>query len=388
MENVVIQSKEIKLVDIENLIPNPKNNNRHSVEQLERLAKIIKRQGFRVPIEVSNQSGFVVCGHARLEIAKTLGMKQVPVIYQDFETPAIEYAHLTAENEIARWAELDRQAVYNELENLEIEDIDLLGIEDFEAPTIEELEPQTDEDEVPEVEHAITRRGDIWLLGNHRLMCGDSTMIDDVEKLMKGDNPDFIHTDPPYGMNAVSKSGVLSANYKTDILGDDNPDVAKDCFELIQGLYPESKQIWWGANYYSSALPDSECWIIWDKNNGGSDQADAELAWGNFRTVVRIFKMASEKTNRVHPTQKPVELIDWFIENKRFKLEPKLIADYFGGSGSTLISAEKNNITCYTMEFDPKFSDVIINRWQNYTGKEAKLESTGQTYEELCNERK
>ena len=248
----------------------------------------------------------------------------------------------------------------------------------------DETEGLTDEDAVPEApEQPVTIEGDIWILGNHCLMCGDSTDAGSVALLMDGEKPDLIHTDPPYGMNAVTKSGVLSKNYKTDIMGDDNPDIAKQAFNLIYGLYPDAKQIWWGANYYSSVLPDSECWLVWDKNNGESDQTDCELAWANFRSVVRQFTQSSEKVNRVHPTQKPVSLTEWII--KRFKLSSKSISDFFGGSGSTLIAAEKNNIKSYTMEYDPKYCDVIIKRWEGFTGQKATME--GETYEEVATAR-
>lgn len=359
-----------RLVPIVELKFNPNNTNKHPPEQIDRLAKILEYQGWRYPIKVSKQSGFVTSGHGRAMAAMKLKWFEAPVSFQDYENEAQELADLTSDNAIASWAELDLSMVNVQLESLGPDfDIDLLGIKNFEIEVADK--DLGDEDAVPEHVEPKTKLGDVYKLGNHRLMCGDSTSIDAVKKLMESVVPDLIYTDPPYGMNAVTKSGVLSKKYKTDIIGDDNPDVAKDCFRLAFGLYPESKHVWWGANYYSSALPDSECWIVWDKNNGKSIQTDAELAWSNFRSVVRQFTQSSEKKNRVHPTQKPVSLVDWVLE--RFNIKPKTIADFFAGSGSTLIASEKNGIKSYNMEFDPKFCDVIVARWEKYTGLKAEL---------------
>jgi DNA modification methylase len=323
--------------------------------------------------------------------ASKLKLKEVPTICLGHLSAAQKKAYIIADNKLALNAGWDEELLGIELAELGDEgfDLGLTGFSEEELASLMGSEPEeglTDEDAVPEApEVPVTVEGDVWTLGKHRLMCGDSTSIDAVEKLMDGSKPDLIHTDPPYGMNAVTKSSVLKKNYGTDIMGDDNPDIAKDAFALIHGLYPAAKQIWWGANYYCSILPDSECWLVWDKNNGGSDQTDCELAWANFRSVVRQFTQASEKTNRVHPTQKPVSLVEWII--KRFNLSAHSIADFFGGSGSTLIAAEKHGIYGYIMEFDPKFSDVIIQRWQDFTGQKATHEETGKTFDELKEER-
>lgn len=208
---------------------------------------------------------------------------------------------------------------------------------------------------------------------SHFLMCGDSTNEEDVAKLMNGVKADMVFTDPPYGMNAVSKSGVLSEKYKTDIMNDEDNTVAINSFNLCKDYFKETKQVWWGANYYTECLPSAECWIVWDKNNGGSDQTDCELAWTNFRSVVRQFTMASEKINRVHPTQKPLNLIAQIFKKFDKNNEYNNIVDLFGGSGSTLIACEQLNRKCYMMELDSKYIDVIIQRWENFTGEKAVL---------------
>lgn len=370
---------KIQQVLVEKLIPYARNSRTHSDEQVAQIAASIKEFGWTNPILIDGESG-IIAGHGRLLAARKLGMDKVPVIELAHLSDTQKRALIIADNKLALNAGWDNEMLALEFEELKLEGFDLkltgFGDEEINALNPEQIEGLTDEDAVPDVpEEPITKLGDIYQLGNHRLMCGDSTSIDAVEKLMNGIYPDLIHTDPPYGMNAVSKSSVLKKNYKIDILGDDTPDVAKDAFRLIHGMYPEAKQIWWGANYYCSALPDSECWLVWDKNNGQSDQTDCELAWANFRSVVRQFTKASEKINRVHPTQKPVELMEWII--KRFNLSAKTIADYFGGSGSTLIAAEKHGITGYIMEFDPRFCDVIVKRWEDFTGKKSELINGG-----------
>jgi DNA modification methylase len=370
-------AENIEMIGIEKLIPYAKNSRTHSEEQVAQLAGSIKEFGFNNPVLIG-QDDVIIAGHGRVMAARKVGLMEVPCIRLKHLTETQRKAYIIADNRLALNAGWDNELLTIELNDLLADNfaLDILG---FDADELKNLldpvkptEGLTDEDAVPETpEEPKTKPGDIYRLGKHRLMCGDATMLADVEKLMDGVYPDLIHTDPPYGMSAVSKSGVLKEKYGSDIMGDDTTDVAKDSFNLIYGLYPDAKQIWWGANYYSSCLPDSECWLVWDKNNGQSDQTDCELAWANFRSVVRQFTQASEKTNRVHPTQKPVSLMEWII--KRFNVSAKTIADFFGGSGSTLIAAEKHNISGYIMEKDPKYCDVIVKRWEDFTGLKAEL---------------
>ena len=353
--------------NIEKLIPYDKNP-RINDNAVDKVAESIKQFGFKSPI-VLDKNNVIICGHTRLKASQRLGLKEVPCIVADDLTEEQIKAYRLADNKTAEYAEWDFNLLNEELDDILNIDMSDFGFDlDFE----DEEEKEIIEDEVPEVpEEPKAKLGDIYQLGNHRLMCGDSTSEEDVSKLMNGVKADMVFTDPPYGMNAVSKSGVLSEKYKTDIMNDDDNTVAINSFNLCKKYFKDAKQVWWGANYYTECLPSAECWIVWDKNNGGSDQTDCELAWTNFRSVVRQFTMASEKTNRVHPTQKPLNLIAQIFKKFDKDNEYNNIVDLFGGSGSTLIACEQLNRKCYMMELDPHYIDVIIQRWENFTGEKA-----------------
>jgi DNA modification methylase len=296
----------------------------------------------------------VLGGNMRLKAAKEIGLKELPIVLADDWTAEQKDQFLIKDNiGFGEWN-------FDELKaDWDVEQLEAWGLEhDWE--TEQQLEAVEDDFDATPPENPITVLGDLYEIGEHRLLCGDSTDSEQVARLMDGEKADMVFTDPPYGMNAVSKSGVLKEKYGDDILGDSDTNAAKDSFNLIISLYPQALHIWWGANYYSSCLPDSECWIVWDKNNGESDQTDCELAWCNARSVVRQFTKASEKTNRVHPTQKPVELVSFCVE--RFAEKSKLICDYFLGSGTTMVASHQLKRKCYGMELDCRYADVIVKR--------------------------
>jgi DNA modification methylase len=383
---------EIKEVEVTALIPYAKNSRTHDDAQVAQIAASIKEFGWTNPILIDGDKG-IIAGHGRLMAARKLKMDKVPVIELNGMTDAQKKAYVIADNRLALNAGWDNAMLTIELKDLEDEgfDLSLTGFDNKELDAllnpIEETEGLTDEDAVPDVpEEPKTKLGDIYILGNHRLMCGDSTSIDAVEKLVNNTTIDLCYTDPPYGINekgdrTARKTG-LAKNHNFKDFKDDTIDYAVEAYQIVEGVLQIKRQVWWGANYYCHALPQSNNWFVWDKrveDKMADTQSDCELAWVKSKwSSVRIFrhlwkgfnKDSERNQQRVHPTQKPVALAEWSFDY--FK-EVSTVLDLFGGSGSTLIACEKTNRHCLMMEFEPHYCDVIVKRWEDFTGKQAIL---------------
>lgn len=379
-------ANKIEWQSVEKLIPYAKNARTHSDEQVAQIAGSIKEFGFNNPVLVDKDNS-IIAGHGRVMAARKLGMDKVPVVILDHLTESQRKAYILADNRIALNSGWDSSMLSVELQDLKDDiDLSLLGFDPDELDAllnpVEETEGLTDEDAVPEVPvEPKTKLGDIYILGNHRLMCGDSTSIDAVDKLLDGSRPDMVFTDPPYN---IDYQGVKDKREK--IKNDKMEDSAFKDF-LVQSLYScETMYVccsWQYAHLFKEAMEiigrKPKAMIVWDKVNPAQHldkyykQHEIIFYYGDFgghKTLRGDVWSLKRQKNTVHPTMKPVELIEMALQDQP---EKRTVLDVFGGSGSTLIAAEKTGRKAYLMELDPKYCDVIVKRWEDFTGKKATL---------------
>lgn len=385
---------KVEYVDIDTIKPYKNNAKLHPKEQIEQIKKSIENFGMNDPIGIWNNE--IVEGHGRILACKELGYKQIPVIKLDHLTDEERKSYIIAHNKLTMNSDFDIDILRTELENLkELNfNLELTGFDVDELDDIfkveEEQEVIEDDFDIEPPEEPEAKLGDIYQLGNHRLMCGDSTKMEDVEKLMNGNKADMVFTDPPYGMNLDTDYSKMEGNGRkgktySKVIGD-NEDFKDDLIKTVFDNFNYCNEIFlWGVDYYFDLIPNFKNGnlIVWDKTlqtNGDADyNSEFELLWTknqHKKEVIhfnwfRYFGLsAQDMKTREHPTQKPLQVITPFVE--KYSKENDLIVDIYGGSGSTLIACEQLNRKCYMMELDPKYVDVIINRWEQFTGKKAK----------------
>jgi DNA modification methylase len=379
---------QITKIQIEKLIPYAKNARTHSDEQVAQIAASIKEFGWTNPLLVDGEKG-IIAGHGRLAAARKLGMTEVPVIELAHLTNTQKKALILADNKLALNAGWDNEMLILELQELELEGFDL-ELTGFSPDEVNALNPKvidglTDEDAVPEVpEEPKTKLGDIYQLGNHRLMCGDSTSIDTVDKLMDGQKADMVFTDPPYGVdykgiNNDSRDGLedlLRSAFANYLMASKSgasiycfhSDRCADVFhKVFREFFHFSSMIIWAKNSLTLSQTDYQsqhepCLYGW-MNNGTH-------SWHSDRKQTSVWRFDKERVVG-HTTPKPVGLVEKAIANS--SKGGDVIIDLFGGSGSTLIACEKQSRHGRVMELDPKYCDVIVKRWEDFTGKKATL---------------
>ena len=371
------------------------NNPRHNENAVEAVAESIKQFGFKVPI-IIDKDNIIVAGHTRKKAAMKLGLKTVPCIVADDLTPEQVKAFRVADNKTAELAEWDFEALEKELEELTEIDMSLFGFDDF------EMEQQTEivEDEPPEVDEEsepITKLGDIWQLGNHRLVCGDSTDKATVEKLMNGNKADLYLTDPPYNVNYTdgheNKRKILNDHFKTDeqcgeelwLPAFNNArEFSNDCCSVYCFMPQGGTQMMMMMMMKAGWQVKHE--LIWLKQSIVLNRADYNYqhepflyGWnkthkfygkGKFKNT-SVWKIDRPTKSKEHPTMKPVELFAEILNNATENGD--VVLDTFSGSGTTLIACEQLGRKCRAMELDPKYCDVIIKRWETLTGEKAVL---------------
>lgn len=391
-DTIAVYCAHDKIVETDSLVGNPRNPNTHPKEQVEALAKIIKRQGWRHSIVVSNRSGFVVKGHGRLLAAAALGVSHVPVDYQDYESEASEYADLMADNKIQEFSELDAKLSAEILMDIKNSGDIELEMSAFTEDALEALLAESEKDTVKDdgfdltaaLENAaFVKRGDVWTVGRHKLMCGDATSADDVNTLMDGATANLILTDPPYGVSFKSSSGLTIQN--DSIKDEDFYNFLLASFKnmadhLEKGgsayvFHADTEGLNFRRAFVDAGFHLAGC-CIWVKDSlvlGRSDyqwqhepilygfMQNGKHRWYSDRKQTTIWNYAKPKRNANHPTSKPLDLLSYPIGNST--QANSVVIDTFGGSGSTLMACEKMNRICYTMELDEKYASVILRRY-------------------------
>lgn len=402
----------------ERLIPYARNARTHSEEQVAQIAASIAEFGWTSPI-LTGSNGIIIAGHARLQAARKLGMTDVPVIVLDHLSEAQRRALVIADNRLALNAGWDEEMLRVELDALRADDfnLELLGFADDEIEALlAELDQlvagKTDDDAMPETpETAVTVPGDVWLLGDHRLLCGDATQMEAVEKVLAGGLADMTFTDPPYNVNygATMKDKLRGKKraIKNDNLGDGFEQFLRDaCTNLLTvtkgAVYicMSSSELHTLQKAFREAGGHWSTFVIWAKNTftmGRSDyqrqyepilygwKEGTDHFWCGARDQGDVWLVKKPVSNDLHPTMKPVELVERAVRNSSKNRDTVL--DPFGGSGSTLIACERAERHARLIELEPQYCDVIVRRFQEYTGKVATLEADGRPFADIAAER-
>ena len=414
---------QIEHLPLDTLIPYARNSRTHSPEQIAQVAASIREFGFTNPVLIDGQGG-IIAGHGRVMAARTLGLVEVPCIRMGHLTDAQKRAYVIADNKLALNAGWDDALLALELRELGAEgfDLHLTGFNDDEISKLLDLElgegeGQGDADAVPEVRpDPISKPGDVWVLGRHRLMCGDSTDEASAFWLLDGQQTDMVFTDPPYGVSYADKNESLNKTSKgnsiqTEIMNDHLQGDALGAFFLaiFSTMAAVMKP---GCPFYVCAPQGGEQMmmmmmmmmkagipmrheLIWIKNNHVLGRADyhykhepilygwkegAGHPWYGERDKFSTWHVDKPMQSKLHPTMKPVELVEIALKNSSKRGDTVL--DLFGGSGSTLIACEKTGRTARLMELDPRYCDVIVRRWQDFTGQRATHAETGDPFPE------